>query len=191
MKNLPKLLITAVALAIRKASEALKAKGGDERIAIWSITSVQAKIFFPMVISMWVVALAYITYDGVIQAKTLTPEDIKTATINFGQTVLAIVAIAMILSALITTAWRQAYSIRRIFAMRVLDKLYDLLVRPIETDAEAKGQAKGRAEGRTEGRAEGIDETMNWMNRKAEAETKGLPFDEPPPQPTPEKPPKQ
>ena len=179
MKNLPKLLITAVALAIRKASEALKAKGGDERIAIWSITSVQAKIFFPMVISLWVVALAYITYDDVIQAKTLTPEDIKTATINFGQTVLAIVAIAMILSALITTAWRQAYSIRRIFAMRVLDKLYDLLVRPIETDAEAKG------------RAEGIDETMNWMNRKAEAETKGLPFDEPPPQPTPEKPPKQ
>ena len=139
----------------------------------------QAKIFFPMVISMWVVALAHITYDDVIQAKTLTPEDIKTATINFGQTVLAIVAIAMILSALITTAWRQAYSIRRIFAMRVLDKLYDLLVRPIETDAAAKG------------RAEGIDETMKWMNRKAEAETKGLPFDEPPPQPTPEKPPKQ
>ena len=187
MKNLPKLLIIALALAIRKASEALKAKGGDERIAIWSITSVQAKIFFPMVISMWVVALAYITYDDVIQAKTLTPEDIKTATINFGQTVLAIVAIAMILSALITTAWRQAYSIRRIFAMRVLDKLYDLLVRPIETNAEARGTAKGRAEGR----AEGIDETMNWANRKAEAETKGLPFDEPPPQPTPDDPPQQ
>ena len=143
----------------------------------------QAKIFFPMVISLWVVALAYITYDDVIQAKTLTPEDIKTATINFGQTVLAIVAIAMILSALFTTAWRQAYSIRRIFAMRVLDKLYDLLLRPIETDAQAKG--------RTEGRTEGIDETMNWVNRKAEAETKGLPFDEPPPQPAPEKPPKR
>ncbi len=143
----------------------------------------QAKIFFPMVISMSVVALAYITYDDVIQAKTLTPEHVKTATINFGQTVLAIVAIAMILSALITTAWRQAYSIRRIFAMRVLDKLYDLLVRPIETNAEARGTA--------EGRAEGIDETMNWANRKAEAETKGLPFDEPPPQPTPEDPPQQ
>ena len=183
MKNLPKLLIAALALAIRKASEALKARGGDERVAIWSITSVQARIFFPMVISMWVVALAYIIYDDVIQAKTLTPERVKTAIINFGQTVLAIVAIAMILSALITTAWKQAYSIRRIFAMRVLDKLYDLLVRPIETNAEARG--------RTEGRAEGIDETMNWANRKAEAEAKGLPFDEPPPQPTPEDPPKQ
>ena len=147
----------------------------------------QAKIFSPMVISMWTVALAYIIYDDVIQAKTLTPEHVKTATINFGQTVLAIVAIAMILSALITTAWRQAYAIRRIFAMRVLDKLYDLLVRPIETNAEARGTAKGR----TEGRAEGIDETMNRVNRKAEAETKGLPFDEPPPQPTPEDPPQQ
>ena len=63
--------------------------------------------------------------------------------------------------------------------MRVLDKLYDLLVRPIETNAEAKG------------RAESIDETMNWANRKAEAEKKGLPFDEPPPQPTPDDPPQQ
>ena len=85
----------------------------------------------------------------------------------------------MILSALTTTACLQAYSIRRIFAMRVLDKLYDLLVRPIETNAEAKG------------RAEGIDETMNWANRKAEAKKKGLPFDEPPPQPTPDDPPQQ
>ena len=42
--------------------------------------------------------------------------------------------------------------------MRILDKLYDLLVRPIETNA---------------------------------ATTKRLPFVEPPPQPTPDDPPRQ
>ncbi len=36
-------------------------------------------------------------------------------------------------------------------------------------------------QGREEGRAEVIAEVRAWLQRKAEAEAKGMPFDEPPP----------
>ena len=46
-------------------------------------------------------------------------------------------------------------------------------------------RAEGRAEGRTEGRAEGRAEMQRqweaWNVRRLEAESKGLPFTEPPP----------
>ena len=48
-------------------------------------------------------------------------------------------------------------------------------------EGRTEGRAEGRAEGRTEGRAEGMAEWRDWLNRKNEAETQGLAFDEPPP----------
>ena len=39
----------------------------------------------------------------------------------------------------------------------------------------------GRIEGRAEGRAEANRAWQAWLERKAAAESKGLPFDEPPP----------
>ena len=41
--------------------------------------------------------------------------------------------------------------------------------------------AQGREEGRAEGRAEALAEVRAWLQRKVDAEAKGLPFDEPPP----------
>ena len=49
----------------------------------------------------------------------------------------------------------------------------------------AEGRVEGLAEGRAEGRAEGLSEANRaweaWLERKAAAESKGLPFDEPQP----------
>ena len=49
----------------------------------------------------------------------------------------------------------------------------------------AEGRAEGRVEGLSEGRAEGYAEAnrawQTWLERKAAAESKGLPFDEPQP----------
>ena len=49
----------------------------------------------------------------------------------------------------------------------------------------AKGLAKGLAEGRAEGRAQGEAEVnmrwADWNSRRLEAESRGVPFDEPPP----------
>ena len=52
-------------------------------------------------------------------------------------------------------------------------------------EGRAEGRDEGRAEGRVEGRAEGLSEANRawaaWLERKAAAESKGLPFDEPQP----------
>ena len=58
-------------------------------------------------------------------------------------------------------------------------------VKPVIENHEARGRAQGhnegRAEGMTEGRASERAEWRDWLNRKAEAEAQGIPFDEPAP----------
>ena len=53
------------------------------------------------------------------------------------------------------------------------------------TEGREEGRTEGREEGRTEGREEGRTEAYRqweeWLQRKTEAESKGLTFDEPPP----------
>ena len=44
-----------------------------------------------------------------------------------------------------------------------------------------EGREEGRKEGHEQGRAEVIAEVQAWLRRKAEAEAKGEPFNEPPP----------
>ena len=48
-------------------------------------------------------------------------------------------------------------------------------------EAKAKGRDEGREEGRDEGRKEFIAEIRAWNDRRLDAESKGEPFDEPPP----------
>ena len=52
-------------------------------------------------------------------------------------------------------------------------------------EAKAEGKAEGREEGKEEGRAEGREEIqkawVDWNTRRIEAETRGIPYDEPPP----------
>ena len=54
-------------------------------------------------------------------------------------------------------------------------------------EAKEEGKAEGKAEGREEGKAEGREEIQKawvaWNARRIEAESKGLPFNEPPPEP--------
>ena len=54
-------------------------------------------------------------------------------------------------------------------------------------EGEAKGRTEGEAKGRTEGEAKGRLENYEvwaaWNARRIAAESKGLPFDEPPPEP--------
>ena len=56
-------------------------------------------------------------------------------------------------------------------------------VRKQVRDAEAKGRTEGRAEGEAKGRAENYQMWAAWNARRIEAEAKGLPFNEPPPNP--------
>ena len=53
------------------------------------------------------------------------------------------------------------------------------------SEGRAEGRVEGLSEGRVEGRVEGYAEANRawqaWLERKAAAESKGLPFDEPQP----------
>ena len=67
----------------------------------------------------------------------------------------------------------------------VIVSLYHMIanrwVKPVIEEHIEQGREEGRAQGRKEGRAEVIAEVQAWLQRKAEAEAKGMPFDEPPP----------
>ena len=71
-----------------------------------------------------------------------------------------------------------------IMARATRDYLYDKVERQRER-LRAEGRAEGHAEGRNEGRAEGREslaaEIEAWNRRRLEAESRGEPFDEPPP----------
>ncbi len=54
-------------------------------------------------------------------------------------------------------------------------------VKPMAEKRRAESYAAGRADGREEGRTETNQQWQEWLQRKTEAESRGLPFDEPPP----------
>lgn len=135
------------------------------------------KFFFSMVSIFSLAALTKIVYDQAIRPREFTLDTVQAIMTEFGLMVLAIAVIAMIISAFIATMWRWAYPIRSAFAMNILDQWIDKMDRPVREEAKA------------EGRAEGIELGIDWATRKAEAEAKGLPFDEPRPGPAPEEPP--
>ena len=59
------------------------------------------------------------------------------------------------------------------------------LVEPLKEKQRAEGRAEGLAEGLEKGREEGIEAERAawdaWYRRRIDAESKGEPFDEPPP----------
>ena len=54
-------------------------------------------------------------------------------------------------------------------------------VKPVIQRHREAGRAEGRAEGLAEGRTEANQAWKSWLERKTDAESKGLPFDEPRP----------
>ena len=133
----------------------------------------KVKLFFSMVFIFCLAALTKIVYDQAIRPKEFTLDTVQAILTEFGPMVLAIAAIALIISAFIATVWRWAYPIRSAFAMNILDQWIAKMERPAREEAKAEGVQLG----------------IDWATRKAEAEAKGLPFDEPRPGSTPEEPP--
>ena len=63
------------------------------------------------------------------------------------------------------------------FAMVTARYLSNKFLEPLKEKRRAEGREEGRAEGREEERRKWTD----WNRRRLEAETSGVPFDEPPP----------
>ena len=63
----------------------------------------------------------------------------------------------------------------------MLNRLVYPLIRRHEERGEAEGEARGRAEGIAEGEAKANEAWRKWNRARMDAEAKGLPFDELPP----------
>ena len=144
-----------------------------ERVAVWSVTRPQAGIFFPLMFTLWAIALAYFIYDAA-SGQTPPPhraiaEQVEAVIVRFGRVVIPLAAISMMASVTITAGAAAADAARR-GTMAIADKLYNRLAQPIE----ARGEARG------------IRRALDWARRKAEAEARGQTFSEPPPEARPE-----
>ena len=137
--------------------------------------------FFKTTTFLWTVALLFIT------VRTLADSDIRdvTPTVytiaqaaeqvleDFSKIALGIVVIAMLATPPIS------------FVGDVLMGIYHLIVnrwvKPAIEEHEARGEAIGEARGEARGRAAMHSEWEAWNQRRLDAEVRGEPFDEPPP----------
>ena len=148
-----------------------KGTGETERVSVWSITKNETWIFYRMIFITWAIVLAWVVGDEMSkEMHTTTPELLERILDRFGPKVLPTAAIGMMVSAAIMTAVAAALITRRV-AMTILDRITERLNRPIIAKGVAEGEARGIALG------------IEWATRKAEAEARGIPFDEPPPTP--------
>lgn len=159
-------------------SSTLNREHDRARVPIWSVTETEARIFFRAMYVAWVFTLAFIIYDEAA-GLTDTAHDgtfarVEAVMLRFGNMVIPIAATCITVAITAILAIRFLDGVRR-FLMTVTNRLYNWLAQPIEARAETRGIAIGEARG--------IARALGWAQRKTEAESRGLPFDEPPPEP--------
>ena len=144
----------------------------EEREPVWSVSRRDARTFFRLLNLLWLVGLAYVAYRmPYTPPADSTPwwqvaGDFIIATLaEFGPAAVGIVIIAILTTRPLNLTGE------------LLMSLYQAMVNRYVTPVIERH----RAEGRVEGRAERDAEWDEWLRRRAEAESQGQPFDEPPP----------
>lgn len=152
----------------------------EEREAVWSVSRRDARTFFRLLGSLWLVGLTYVAYrtpyhppaaPGVenISGWQVAGDFIVATLGEFGPVAIGIVIIAMLLTRPLNVTGE------------LLMALYQAMVNRYVTPIIERHRAEGRAEGVEQGRAERDAAWLEWLRRRMEAEAAGRPFDEPPP----------
>ena len=180
-------LRAVLARAAGRVSRGLR-REPEERVSVWSVARSQVVVFFPALIAGWSVALAYFALAEAVghtaTAESGLAERVEAVLNRFGPVVIPLAAASMIATAGVGNGVLLLGAIRRVFrrvVMKIADRIYQWAAGPIEAEGEARGEARGIARGE----AQGIARALDWAQRKAEAERDGVPFQEPPPEPTP------
>ena len=145
----------------------------DSRESIWSIPKPFVFAYFGLVTLLGVPTLAVIIWEKAAGATGSWWQQpitvIRSAAPECGQ-----VGIGIAVSTL--------FAVQGVAILMVLYQVaVNRWVKPVIKRHRDAGRAEGRAEGREEGRAEANLEWQAWLERKTEAENRGLPFDEPQP----------
>ena len=149
----------------------------DWREAIWSVPGPFILLYFALVTVLGMPTLTVIIWE---KAQTVSAAWWlwHTAVIRAAAPECGVVGIATAIYALLVV---QGVA----FLMVLYQFAVNKWVKPVIRKHQATGRAQGRMEGRAEGRDEGRDEANQawaaWLERKTDAESKGLPFDEPRP----------
>ena len=164
---------------------ALHREDSQERVSVWSVSRPQASIFFPLMYLGWSIVLTYFIADEAAgnteTANHQIIERTEAVLLRFGMMVLPIAATSMMASSATNSGVQLLEAVRRLI-VTLANRIYNRLAQPIEAIGETRGINIGEARGE----ARGIARALDWAQRKANAESQGLPFDEPPPEAPPQ-----
>ena len=147
----------------------------DDHVSIWSVTVRDARTFFRIVATLWLVAVGFIIYKtsyeqpvGLIGSRAGWQgygEYALDVLAEFGTVGIAIAIVSMVLTRMVNTIGE--------LLMTLYQTMVNRFVIPV---IEAH-----KAEGREEGREETMAEWRDWNERRLAAERSGREFAEPPP----------
>ena len=143
----------------------------EDHISIWSVNARDARTFFRIVGTLWLVALARIGYNMSGQWAA-APEGCWSAG-NFALAVAGDFSDVGAGLAMVAMLLTRPVNMMGEVAMSVYQAMVNRYVIPVIEKHKAEGRAEGRAVEREEWRA--------WNRRRIHAERQGRNFDEPPP----------
>ena len=145
----------------------------DERESMWSVSKRFAKVYFALFSAIGTLGIAWtIWYETVHNSAGKSWYDVVDGIIQkFPPVILG----AAFISFVITEALVVLYSIYR----DRMEKKWEKIFAEGVAEGEARGIAEGEARGKAQGVAEGIALIEDYYRRKADAEARGEPFDEP------------
>ena len=162
----------------------------DDHVSIWSIAARDARTFFRIAGTLWLVALTYIVYKA--RDETMTSgagtgsseqawlsigDTILGVLTDFGAVGIAIAIVSMLLTRAVNTTGEMLMSLYQAMVNR--------FVIPVIESHKAEGRSEGVKEGLErgleKGRAETQAEWRGWNARRLTAEHEGREFVEPPP----------
>ncbi len=153
----------------------------DERESMWSVSKRFAKVYFALFSAIGTLGIAWtIWYETVHNSAGKSWYDVVDGIIQkFPPVILG----AAFISFVITEALVVLYSIYRDRMEKKWEKIFAEGVAEGEARGIAEGEARGIAEGEARGKAQGVAEGIalieDYYRRKADAEARGEPFDEP------------
>ena len=199
--NLLLLLGRAAAAVLHRIGRFLCQADADERVSIWSIGRQDARVFFPLLLLVWTLALAalagaHYAPNPPAPLPEITPPSLRAPDANtftlldeFSKIVIGLTALTLIATPLLTNGGRILMSIAGIInekfieprINRIREGFREDLIAEINAEMRDEVRAETRNEMRAEGRAEANAKWREWLARNAPELAEPVNQDDPPP----------
>ena len=148
-----------------------------DRQSIWSVASGWLPAYFALFNALGLLGVAFVVVRNVLWVSHPTVHDMIWAII----TDIVIVGAATATASILAVETGKNVMIVGTYLEEMLKRRRARQLAEVRAEGVEEGVTKGRAEGVEEGRADLAAEIREWNSRRLAAESKGEPFDEPPP----------